>query len=391
MRISKAVFGVFLATLTLTHSVHARETRSSASRAAVLGFHDNAVSPPLVPLLNQAARTIDIEIYEMEDEGVRTALRSALARGVTIRVVQEPDSMGEHCEVFASQRPRDAAACLDMKQLVDEVRHHGGAYEPFNKTLCGNGSAHCFQHGKLAIVDDATVLISTGNFNSTSLCNLAENPDVCNRDYTYVTVDSDVLAATRAIFEKDLKGRPYDLEAVMTAQVEKKLTVSPGSLPDILRFIDSARRTVQIENQYLNDPALNAALLAASKRGVEVSVTVSSACAFGRPSPFKYRQIANVFEPFDRAHISSRFFTRSTLINGKPGYLHAKAIIVDKSRAWLGSMNGSTMASMANREFGVFFSEPAAVQALAALMVANHTDHESETWGESLRCRNDGP
>ena len=87
--------------------------------------------------------------------------------------------------------------------------------------------------------------------------------------------------------------------------------------------------------------------------------------------------------------MKSRTFTRLQTVGGKPGYLHAKAMVVDGERAWVGSVNGSTAATSANREFGVFFSEPSQVAALEASLEADFADEGSESWQESLACKND--
>src|SRR4051812_39684299 len=55
------------------------------------GFYNNAEGSPLFGMLAGAKRSIDIEIYQMSDADVRAALRSALSRQVTIRVVKDAE------------------------------------------------------------------------------------------------------------------------------------------------------------------------------------------------------------------------------------------------------------------------------------------------------------
>jgi phosphatidylserine/phosphatidylglycerophosphate/cardiolipin synthase-like enzyme len=99
--------------------------------------------------------------------------------------------------------------------------------------------------------------------------------------------------------------------------------------------------------------------------------------------------MTRLFEGFDSSGIESRLFTRQIAINGHPGYLHAKAIIVDGARGWVGSVNGSVNATSKNREFGVFFSDEPSVQFVLNWIKHDFTDAGSETWKESLSCTKD--
>jgi len=84
-------------------------------------------------------------------------------------------------------------------------------------------------------------------------------------------------------------------------------------------------------------------------------------------------------------------FTDLQKVGGMPGYMHAKAIVIDEKRAWVGSINGSTTAVNKNREFGVFFDDTAAVRKLIAQMQEDFTSPNSESWHEGLMCAKDTP
>ncbi|MEI6805438.1 MAG: phospholipase D-like domain-containing protein [Myxococcaceae bacterium] len=351
-------------------------------------FYDNAKGSPLVALLESAQKSIKIEIYEMNDEKVLTALSEALDRGVEVSIVQEPNPLQSPCQIFTQISTHDNPVCKNQKKLVAAVKNHGGKYEAFNKVeLCGIEGKSCFQHGKIALIDDHTAVISTGNFNDSNLCDLDQSPDVCNRDYSFVTNDQEILSGLNSFFEQDLLGKRYDPLSLMTSTLKSKLTVSSISLDNILEFIASAKKSIQIQNQYLEEPALNEALIKAAKRGVQVEAMVSDVCNFQKPSPGKHAQITETFTGFDKAGISSRLFNKKHLINGKPGYLHAKAIVVDGQYAWVGSMNGSTESATMNREYGIYFEQPRWVSQLSKIMKADYEDPTAQTWEQSLRCQ----
>ena len=241
----------------------------------------------------------------------------------------------------------------------------------------------------MVISDRSQVLVSTGNFDATNLCNVARSPARCNRDYSVVTRDGDVVKTLQRVFDQDVQGTAYDLRSVITPSVESKLTVSPFSLEPLVAFIKSARQSIRVQNQYLKEPTINAALAEAARAGVQVTVMTESACAFGTPKPSAVTAWTQVYSGFDSAGIKSRIFNSSIRIGGLPGYLHAKAIVVDTTRAWVGSVNGSTTAASNNREFGLFFEDAASVQSLVALMDRDFSDSRGESWQQSLTCTKD--
>ncbi|MCX5787711.1 MAG: phosphatidylserine/phosphatidylglycerophosphate/cardiolipin synthase family protein [Elusimicrobia bacterium] len=365
--------------------------RSQQRDASLAGFYNNSEGSPILSLIGGTQATLDIEIYQMGDSAVRAAIRQALKRGVRVRIVKEPDPVGGACRVFDASGatlsdPGAAADCADEKRLVRQVRAAGGAYVPFKKDqLCQNEP--CWEHGKMVISDGAVALMSTGNFDKSNLCDVAESPEKCNRDYTMVLDDPQITATLTAIFEKDLAGVRYDMSAVLTGPAAKRLTVGPLILDPLLRLIRSAKRTIELQNQYLKEPEINAALITAAHRGVRVNLNITSLCAFGMPNEQEAAKATATYSAFDAAGIETKMFNSSILINGFPGYLHAKAIVVDGERAWVGSANGSVSAVSNNREFGLLFGERQWVQKLSATMKADFMDPREQTWREGINCK----
>ena len=363
---------------------------SQASFAQTLDrLYDNVQGTPHLEMINGAQSAIDIEIYQMKDSKIINALKAAIRRGVKVRIVQEPNPVSEPCHIFTPITPRDDAKCVEGKSFVAYVRSHHGKYVPFDKGLCGQGVGNCFQHGKVILVDSKLVLISTGNFNPSNLCDRDENPTVCNRDYTVVSRDPDVVRTIGQVLEADLAAQNIDIQGVLNAQKGVRVTVSPNSLEPLIAFIDSAKKTIQLQNQYLKNPDVNNALIRAAKRGVNVFLMVSSVCAFGRPSPTEADYWTKIYTTFDRAGIHTRIFNASIGIGGLAGYLHAKAILVDSNRAWVGSVNGSTMSLTKNREYGIFSNDAEFTRTLGTVLYSDYMHPDSESWQESLECKKD--
>jgi len=355
----------------------------------LIGFHDNANGSPILQMMDSAKETIRTEIYEMEDIKVHNAIRRALDRGVKVSIVQEPSPMGARCKIFTPSHHDDDLKCASLKSLVHDVNSRGGSYKPFDKKLCGIEGHSCFQHGKTVIIDGKIALVSTGNFNATNLCDLDQNPEVCNRDYSVVTDDAETVAALVRIHDADSRAEVTNFSTLFSEQLTDKLTVSPVSLDHIIDFISSARQTIRVQNQYLHEPRINKALVQAAKRGIKIEVTVSSLCWFEKPKPHQADRDRATFSSFDNAGISTRFFTRHMKVRGKDGYLHAKAIVVDGQRAWVGSMNGSSESAIMHREYGLFFNKREWVSELMQIMDGDHRNPNSESWQESLNCAKD--
>ena len=365
--------------------------------AKIEGFRHNAEDDPVAKVLALAEESLDIEIYKMTDPDTHALLRKALdhkPNPIRVRVIKDPGVVGEFCRYFEPGSSRDAADCQDQKNLVAEIRASpGGEFVPFNKKeLCKGRTkkgrpTNCFEHGKMILIDGKHALLSTGNFDVTNSCNLKQNPRVCNRDFSYITSDPEVVKTLGDIFENDLAGQWYDVETYLTESISEKLTISPFSLEPLVAFINRAQKSIRIENQYLKEKTINDALKDRAAEGVKVQVMVSSLCSSGKPK--NARSSRALFQEFEDAGIPVRMFTGSMKIKEKPGYLHAKAIVIDDAYAWIGSINGSAMSLTANREFGIFFDKPADVERLIKILDADYSDPQSETWEESLKCRKD--
>jgi phosphatidylserine/phosphatidylglycerophosphate/cardiolipin synthase-like enzyme len=349
---------------------------------------------PILDLIERARFTLHIEIYTVESTQVRNALLKAARRGVKIRMVLEPRPAGSSCEPFAPVTSADSSDCSGTKKFVQDLRSSGDVVlEPFEKLeLCAgtiDERKKCFQHGKLLIADASVAILSTGNWNDTNLCFLAKNPERCNRDYTYLLKDGAVIATLVEIVVRDLNRKAYDLNTLI-APVRDRLTVSPLSLAPLQALVKTARNSVWIQNQYMNDPFWNQTLIETSRAGIEVRLNVASACSFGKPSQFDRDRWNSIYSLFDQAGTLTRAFTKKMAVGqARTGYLHAKTILVDLTDGWVGSVNGSINSTSRNREFGVFFKDARSLDLLQRQMQADFTDRFATQWQESLGCVND--
>ncbi len=372
----------------------------TANAASTETFYENASGSPLFKLLDSAKTSIDIEIYEIQDTRVHDAVYRALKRGVKVRIVQESEALMSGCKIFDQIYARDPSECKVQKNFVQKVQSLGGFYVPYEyQYFCSEGKhGGCLQHGKMVLIDGKKAMLSTGNFNPTNLCDpdgLVEGVLTrCNRDFSVVSTDPNVVAALYTVFNSDFARKAYDLPKILKNKAALKVTVSPYSLNPILQYIASAKKSILIENQYLKNPEMNEALMVAAKKGIKVFIVVNSACAFGRldPKSTDINQInfwKDLYKAFDQAGVKSRMFTKSISIKGYQGYLHSKAIVVDGVSAWVGSVNGSTQALTQNREFGIFMNDQTEVKKLVDIIISDFNHPNSESWQEGIVCKKD--
>ncbi|GEM_PF-205184 len=265
--------------------------------------------------ISRASGTLDLVVYELNDIKIEQALADARNRGVKVRVILQ------NVNIFGN-RPNQQAYDFLTSQNVPVI----WAQKYFALT-----------HQKTLIVDNAWALIMTFNLDSKYYGS--------SRDFAVVDKDSEDVGAIAAAFESDWEGRQ------IAAGKGRDLVWSPGSADTLLALIDSASESLDVYNEEMADSRITAALESAVQRGVAVRVDMTYA------SQWKSALI----------ELSAAGVHVRTYASGADLYIHAKAIMADAARAFVGSENFSTQSLDTNRELGVLISRPDIVASLAAI------------------------
>jgi cardiolipin synthase A/B len=207
-------------------------------------------------------------------------------------------------------------------------------------------------HQKTMVVDARTALIMTFN--------LTPQYYRTGRDFGVIDQDPQDVAAVESVFNADWQGTK------IVAPTGNALVWSPGSEATMLSLINGARKTLKVYNEEMADKKITDALAAAAKRGVDVQVDMTDDS-----------RAHDAFTQLAQAGVSVRTYARKASL-----YIHAKVIIVDDARAFVGSENFSTTSLSRNRELGLLVSDPGVISALeqtytldwtgAAPFVASH-------------------
>jgi phosphatidylserine/phosphatidylglycerophosphate/cardiolipin synthase-like enzyme len=260
-------------------------------------------------LVSGARRSIELTMYELADERIEGLLVAAHRRGVSVRVLLDQAYHG--ADVNQAAAARLTTAGIPVRRMKDTV----------------------ILHQKTLTVDAAVSAVLTGNLTSWYY--------PTTRDFVVLDRDPAAVAAVESVFARDWSGAP-----VTGGPTVAGLVWSPGSGPALVDLIGSARHSVVVENEEMDSPTIEAALEAASRRGVNVEVAMTADSAWD-----------GALTALTRAGVRVATYPDSPTAL----YIHAKVIVVDGATGFVGSQNFSTSSLDDNRELGVITTEPAVV------------------------------
>jgi len=301
--------------------------RSIESGSVALRVMPDDTGADILDLIAGAATSIDLEIYQVEDPAVVTALSDAASRGVKVRVMLEPKTIGS--------KNYDAVAA--------ELADAGVEVQPTPPTFDASGKV---DHAKFMIVDGSGLAYGSGNL----VCSgQGANPawEFNNRDYWIEDGRPDVVAEAAALFSSD-----WNRTDTSTLAFESLVVTPDDAADDLLTLIDGAGDRLFVQNQSLNDPTILEHLKLADDRGVDVHVLLGLQPGYGGKPPANQGAV----DELSAAGITAGYFSRH--------YLHAKLVIAD-DRAFVGSQNFTSGGLHNNRELGGIIDDAGVVGRLA--------------------------
>ncbi len=298
---------------------------ASADSPTLLYVEPDDGEAPLLAAIQGAKAAVHVETYMLTDQPLIDALVAARKAGREVKVVLE-------------QYPYNAPNTNDAAYAALRA---GGV------TAIWVATKFQLTHTKTIVIDPG---LPTGAAWIMSL-NLSHAAFTSNRDYAAVDDDpSDVLEADAVILA--------DGANVADARVGKRLVVSPeDARAKLAAMIDAAKSTLDIEMEELSDTAIQGALITAQNRGVRVRIVC--------PSSGVSTGTSDVLTTLKGRGVQIKKL-------GNPD-MHAKAIVVDGARAYVGSVNLTSASMDLNREIGVITETPATLARLATIIAADFT------------------
>jgi phosphatidylserine/phosphatidylglycerophosphate/cardiolipin synthase-like enzyme len=282
---------------------------------------------PIVALMNGAKTSIDLELYQLQSPASVAALIAAQQRGVTVRVMLEPKTVGNK----------------NYDQVKAVLHDAGVAVQPTPPKF---DTGYLVDHAKFMVIDGKELVYGSGNLVRSGLGgNRALEFD--NRDFWVRDARTASVAEAKKLFAADW-GHTDTSSATFHA-----LVVTPdnanGQLDDL---IDSAKTRLYIYNQMLSDKTMVAKIIAAHTRGVDVRVLLADLPALGS-SPAANQ---DALDQISGAGAAADYFSTH--------YLHGKVIVADDT-AFVGSQNFTGGGLLHNRELGEIFTSKPLVETLA--------------------------
>lgn len=296
------------------------------SRSLIVLPDDSA--KPIVDAIDAAAKSLRIKMFSLSDPGMLGALIRAHQRGVRIRVMLNPARRSGEIQNKGSRSVlRDAGIdVLDSNPTYDVT------------------------HEKSMVVDDRTAFIGSLNWDT-------ENFEK-TRDYAVMTADPGEVTEVIDCFEADWSRKPFE------PRESSSLIWCPGEgRKQIAHFIDSAERSLYIQNERYQDAIIVEHIVRAKLRGVKVRVMT-------RPS--HSLRAEKLVEGIGDLRIMQDVGIGIRKI--KHLKLHAKILLADRSRAIVGSINLTSGSFDRRRELAVRLQEHDVVNRLSKVV---HDDWEN--------------
>ena len=329
----------FLVTVLLLSAIGLLTYRAGATRnheppaplaegELALFIQPDAGRAPILDALREARRSIHVVTYLMTDSEIATALKEAAQRGVEVRVMMEQEPYG------------GSDTNLEMATALQQAGVHFSWDSPTINYL----------HQKSIVVDGEVAFILTGNLTRSSFSS--------NRDVGVITRDPNHIAEILRVFQADWRREGVDLS-------QSLLYWAPdNSRERLLRLIDEARTSIDLEQSSMQDTEIIQHLIAAAQRGVQVRYLSTPHIPIEEDTNEAGR------ERLRQGDVAVRYL--------HDPYIHAKTFLFDRRIGFVGSQNMTANSLDFNRELGIAFNDPEAVQQLAAQFTLDWEQADSE-------------
>ncbi|HTM20935.1 MAG TPA: phospholipase D-like domain-containing protein [Kofleriaceae bacterium] len=260
------------------------------------------IEDSVLPVIAHAQDTLVVMMYQLSQESFIDAIVAAAGRGVSVRVVLDPD-----------QNNSDAKAAFDAAGV--QYKDASLSWENY--------------HAKVVLADDDLGVVMSGNMNY-----FTTNSE---RNYGVVLRDRDDLADIATIFDMDWDGITTGYPTCT------RLLISPTNARQrILQHINSAQETLDFEVMYISDDTVLQAVIDRHDAGVAVRVLLAD------PNWIDGNDATAA--TLRAAGVSAKYL--------KTYGVHAKLIVADGA-AFIGSQNFSWTSLERNREMGVLIDDAA--------------------------------
>lgn len=266
--------------------------------------------------INSATKSIDIAIYGYSRvPEIESALKSALSRGVKIRLVYDIDSEGKNIYPDTSV----------IANIISE--NNTDAKSIYSKNI---------MHNKFYVFDNRITITGSANLSHTDMSGFNSN--------SIVVIDSEEVASIyKQEFEQMYNGKFhrekqfFRKNEVKLSGISMKIFFSPQDKTvtnALLPLINNAKSYIYIPIFVLTEKQIAESLIKAKNRGVDVKIIIDALSASNRHSKHETLRANGVL-------------VKTETYAGK---MHSKSMIIDDEYVVVGSMNFSNSGNNYNDE-----------------------------------------
>jgi len=298
----------------------------------------SGVAEPLLAAIEGARSAVHVEMYLLTSDAYLQALESLHARGIEVRVVLN--------RVFPPGTSAATTNAASYERLLTD-----GIDVRWAPTTTGFDG---YTHAKTVVIDPG----SPAGAAWILTMNLDASAPRDNREYLARDTRPADVAEAEAIFEADFE----DESITPTGALVVAPSPQDSAAAALLGLVESATTTLDLEAEELTRAGVEApifdALVEKAAAGVRVRVVLEESTAASQ-----------------RAAVAALESAGAEIVGSTRGagglYIHAKAIVADGARAFVGSENLSGGSLGYNREIGVLFSDPTEVAKVDGTILAD--------------------
>lgn len=259
---------------------------------------------PIVDVIDKAQTEVLVEVYLLSDKDIIASLENAKQRGVDVKVMLEKHPFG--------------GAGLNDKAKQE--------LEASDISFAWTNPKFSLTHEKAIIVDKKAVFILNQNLTTSAFKS--------NREYDVFDTNPEDVSQVRAIFVSDWQRQDISVQ-------QSHLVISPNNSRTVIEnLIKEAKVSISLEIEVIGDDEVVTLLSEKAKNSTVNILAPPISKLSSNKTALKKLAAAG-------AHIK-------TLSSPYP---HAKMMIIDGKKAYIGSINFSTQSMDKNRELGIILSE----------------------------------
>jgi phosphatidylserine/phosphatidylglycerophosphate/cardiolipin synthase-like enzyme len=260
--------------------------------------------------LEKTRYTLDLWFYRIAESSIQKTLCRMIEKWVRVRLVHE-------------SMPYESLYWTKSEKTFSKIsRYLEGCKR--NTVRSDEWIGVVFSHQKIAVRDQSEYLLASANFTYPSFFS--------HRDHWVLGNDPRIAQSLSIIIDADWNKKPID-----TSLIHQNILVCPLACKEqLLTFLASAKHTIRIQTQYIQDTEVIETLMRAKDSlgtgGVSIIVSANQA-------PWRLDSI------YDGVRIQEY------------PYVHTKTVLIDDRWLLIGSMNFSTNALENNRELSMIFTD----------------------------------